>query len=550
MTAYYVGSAVSHTTGTDNLATVYLCTPQDGVNSANWPCDPISGSTDYSSVPAGVALPAGKPFATGSAGDDSVATAVANATSTSTLNPNVYQLRLATSGPGGNSVNSKQHFDEADILVSGSTWTLVYPAGTDATTTTVSANPPSPDTSNTAVNVTFTATVTPATAITATGPIGTVEFFNGATQIGTTQLISSPTPYTAAITVSEPSPSDSSVTAKFVPYSGTTLEASTTAAALPYHVGPPNTSTTTSLTVNQDGFAGDTVSYNASVAIPAGAVCAGTVSFFDNTTTQINTTPVPVSTGAAPCTAPFSNSFTAGVAASHSITAVFTPPAGSTTLSTSTSTPPVTFNQTVKPADCASAGATGSGSCTDTQNIQGTIPAGTLVISTPYTSTNALNLGTLNLDPTGTYFTGTATFGEGTPQHDIFITDTRAGDLAWTAQAEASSLTDSPTPDANGTINGENVGLTNLAEVAVTGNGFNTASSNVTTFSNPAAAPPVSPTDTNLAGLGNAAHDIAQAKQGFGSVGLTGLLTLNAPSSTEAGTFTGTITFTVVGSLV
>jgi hypothetical protein len=190
-----------------------------------------------------------------------------------------------------------------------------------------------------------------------------------------------------------------------------------------------------------------------------------------------------------------------------------------------------------------------SGSCTDTQNIQGTIPAGTLVISTPYTATAPLDLGTLNLDPTGTYFTGSATFGKGTAQTDIFITDTRAGDLPWTAQAQASSLTDGGT-NPGSTINGENVGLTNLTEVPVTGNGFNGLASNFTTFANPAAAPPVAPTDANLAGLGNAAHDIAQAKQGFGSIGLTGTLTLNAPSSTEAGLFKGTITFTVVGGLV
>ena len=550
ISAYAVGTSLGHPTG-DTKATLYVCIPQQGVNSGSWPCDKVGGSTVYTTVPAGVALPSGQPFETGATGDDSIVAAIANVgANTTSSDPSIYQLRVVTSGTGQAAVPNA-HYNSVDVKITGTgandTFTVVYPPQTDATTTVVTANPPSPDTSSSAVNVTYTATVTPATSVVTSGAVGTVEFFNAGTQIGTTQLISGAGPYTAAVQVSEPSPSDSTVTAKFVPYDGNTLEPSTSA-GLPYHVGPPNTTTTTSLTVNQDGFAGDPVSYNASVAIPAGATCAGTVSFFDNTT-QLNTTPVPVSTGAGPCTAPFSNSFSATVAASHSITAVFTPSAGSTTLSTSTSTPPVTFSQTIKPSDCASAGATGSGSCTDTQNIQGTIPAGTLVISTPYTATAPLDLGTLALDPTGTYFTGSATFGKGTAQTDIFVTDTRAGDLPWTAQAQASSLSDGGS-NPGSTINGENVGLTNLTEVPVAGNGFNGTASNFTTFANPAAAPPVSPTDTNLAGLGNAAHDIAQAKQGFGSIGLTGTLTLNAPSSTEAGTFKGTITFTVVGSLV
>ena len=296
--------------------------------------------------------------------------------------------------------------------------------------------------------------------------------------------------------------------------------------------------------MNQDGFAGDTNTYDSVVTLPAGAACAGSVSFFDNTSTLV-AGPITVGPGV-PCEAHATNTF--ATSASHSITAVFAPPAGSTTLSGSTS-PAVAFSQTVKPSDCATAGATGTGKCTDTQNIQGTIPAGTLVISTPYTSTAPLDLGTLALDPTGTYFTGSATFGKGTPQTDIFITDTRAGDLPWTAQAQASSLSDGGS-NPGSTINGENVGLSNLTEVPVTGNGFNGLASNFTTFNNFAAAPPVSPTDTGTAGLGNAAHDFAKAQQGFGSIGLTGLLTLNAPSSTEAGLFKGTITFTIVGSLV
>ncbi len=85
--------------------------------------------------------------------------------------------------------------------------------------------------------------------------------------------------------------------------------------------------------------------------------------------------------------------------------------------------------------------------------------------------------------------------------------------------------------------------------IPVPGNLFTTASSNLTTTANPAAEPPVGTADAGRHGLGNSAHGFAQAERGFGSVALTGTLTLNAPSSTEAGVFKGTVTFTIVGDL-
>jgi len=45
-------------------------------------------------------------------------------------------------------------------------------------------------------------------------------------------------------------------------------------------------------------------------------------------------------------------------------------------------------------------------------------------------------------------------------------------------------------------INGENVGLTNLTVVPVTGNTFDGTSANLTTTANPAADPAVAPSDT------------------------------------------------------
>ena len=213
---YAVGTSFGHPTG-DSKATLYVCVPQQGVNSGSWPCDKVGGSTVYTTVPAGVALPSGQPFETGASGDDSIVAAIANVgANTTSSDPNVYQLRVVTSGTG-QAANPISHYNSVDIKITGQgttdTWSVVYPPQTDATTTVVTANPPSPDTSSSPVPVTFTATVTPTTSVTTSGGVGSVKFFNGTTQIGATQLISGAGPYTAAVTVTEPSPSDSSVTA-------------------------------------------------------------------------------------------------------------------------------------------------------------------------------------------------------------------------------------------------------------------------------------------------------------------------------------------------
>ena len=94
--------------------------------------------------------------------------------------------------------------------------------------------------------------------------------------------------------------------------------------------------------------------------------------------------------------------------------------------------------------------------CTDTQNIQATIPVGTLKISTPYTAANPLDLGTLQLNSGLTEFTSTAT-----AFNNIIVVDNRSGDLPWTITALASNLSDGGA-NPGSTICGQNVGLTGL----------------------------------------------------------------------------------------
>ncbi len=66
----------------------------------------------------------------------------------------------------------------------------------------------------------------------------------------------------------------------------------------------------------------------------------------------------------------------------------------------------------------------------------------------------------------------------------------------------------------------------------------------MTTFDNAAALPAVAPGDTGTLGLGNAPHPILSSTHGPSDVDYHGTMTLNAPTTTPAGTYTGTVTFT------
>ena len=173
----------------------------------------------------------------------------------------------------------------------------------------------------------------------------------------------------------------------------------------------------------------------------------------------------------------------------------------------------------------------------DEQAVQGEVPPGTIIISTPYTLTNPLDLGVLTLDPSGAMFSASAPF-EG-----IGISDSRGGNLPWTASAMAESLLSGDI----GEINGQNVGLTDVDVVYTPGNALS-AENPVTVTNRPAANPAVAPDDLGELGLGGAPHAFAHAENGAGSVTINALLTVNAPSSTPAGTYNGVVTFTVFGS--
>jgi hypothetical protein len=195
--------------------------------------------------------------------------------------------------------------------------------------------------------------------------------------------------------------------------------------------------------------------------------------------------------------------------------------------------------------------------CSGAQAAAGTLPAGVLAISTPYTASNSLDLGTLSLDPTGAFYSAsvpldpnssdvpTADTGPTDPTFSgITVVDTQASNLPWSISAWASNLSDGG-QTVQSLISGEDVGLTGLTAVAVPGNPLTAA--DLTFFDQPAADPPVLATDTGSQGLGgqNSHVIVTDAGQAEGTIGINGTITVNAPTSTEAGTFAGTIVLTL-----
>lgn len=172
-------------------------------------------------------------------------------------------------------------------------------------------------------------------------------------------------------------------------------------------------------------------------------------------------------------------------------------------------------------------------------------------------ASDPLDLGTLAVDPSGTFFSASVPLDPGSSDvttagsgpagpafNGITVVDTQASNLPWSITAWASDLGDGG-DSALSLISGENVGLTGLTAVPVPGSSV--TASDLTFFDQPAADPPVGPADTGSLGLGGqVAHVIiTDAGQAEGTIGINGTITINAPTSTQAGTFGGAIVLTL-----
>ncbi len=519
--AYAVAQTPPAATPTLKKATTYAYTPVNGEAPGLWTGEQLGAASVYPITTPSDLAGLTNPISIGGTGDTTLAQYTVDVPNTDTSTTDgyagLYAIRVKVTGEPG--------YAAADILISGTTWTQVdgtYSLLADSTTTTLTTTPGSPSVPGT--NVTLNAKVADTTT-TGTTPVGTVSFFDGTTQIGTAQTVSGTG--TASVSTTTLALGAHSLTAVFTPTVATSF-ATSTSSVVSYAIGNLDVSNT-ALSVNPTTAAAFTpVALTATVSdtTNTATVPAGSVNFFDGTT-SIGTAPVTAGVATLPAYAGFAQG-------DHSVTAVFAPTGSTIAGSTSAA---VTFT--------ASAPACPNGEaatlCTDAQTVEATIAAGTITITTPYTPTNPLNLGTLVLNGNGSLLTASAAFGNTSNPtlggSEIFVTDTRAGDPNWTASVQSGNFTSG----AN-SIDGQNAGLTNVTAVPVAGNALTAA--NVTVANNPAGTGTIVAGGTQ--GIGGAKHTLATTTAGGdGSIGFTGTFTLDAPTSTPAGLYTGTVTFTV-----
>jgi hypothetical protein len=521
-----------HAPGGGVKAAYYAYTPVNGSPPGSWGGAQLSGGTNYplSGPPADLdALP--NPIVTGGSGDISIDgyTATNPNTDTSTTDgyAGLYEIRAKVTGQAG--------YAAADILVNATahTWTQVdgtFQLFPDTTTTTLVPTPPSPAVTGTLE--TLTATVADTTAGTTNTPAGTVQFYDGTTAIGSPVTLASGTAQTTT-TLGNGTHSLSAVFTSSAP----AVVGGSTSSSVPYTVANLDV-TNTGLSVTPGAttaFAPEDLKATVTDTTTPATIPTGTVQFLDGTSAL--GAPVAVN-GSGVAEIPAYTGFAQGA---HSVTAVYTPTAG--TLLAGSTGGPVTFTDTA-PA-CPNGEA--STLCTDQQTVEATVAAGTITITTPYSPSNPLNLGTLQLNSSGTLLSANAQFGNTTnTASEIFVTDTRAGDPNWTATVDSGAFTSASTSTP---IDGQYAGLTNVTVEGVGGNALN--SGNVTVTQNPAATAGVVPgghqgIGGSIAGTPGSGHVFANTTAGGdGSIGFIGTFTLNAPTSTAAGLYTGTVTFTV-----
>ncbi len=383
------------------------------------------------------------------------------------------------------------------------TYAQVVPAAAPLTPTTTSLSAPASATAGAAVNL--SATVAPAAAT------GSVEFYDGSTLLGTSALTAGSASYSVAAGLSVGS---HSITAKYLgdsAYDGSTSAPSTVAVA-----GQPVNTTTTVTATSATGYALSPVVLTATVAAANSTDPTGSVAFtgsVDGGAVQ-NLGTVPV--GAGGVASLTKNNLVAGA---WTINASFV---GTGVYQASASTTAATLTLVVD--------ATGTSS-TDVQDVDVTIPAGAIEITTPYQGGNVFHLGTAVLDQATSTYSASAAFPNAADA-PIKITDTRAGALGFTAKVTASDFVS--TVDPTKLFSGSYAGLTDLVPTVPAGNLFSLAALHTTQI------------PANTPGLA-AATPFAKYDAGnpVGTVEYRGTLGISGvPTSVIGGLYTATVTFT------
>jgi hypothetical protein len=296
--AYVEGTSIVRSG--DTKATLYGYLPIHGQAPGAWSGEALGTSTTYppASGPS-VVTSATKPVETGAVNDENISTLMAdfpNSDVSSDGYAHIYQLRLRTSTIG-NSPSIK--YDSADILISGSTWSVLYTTAATVTTSTGLSLSVGPSTYY-GTSVKLTATVTPSDAV------GNVQFFDGSNQIGQRALSAG----TASLATTSLSDSTHSLTAKFVPSDANAFTTSTSSVKSLKVTAHPTTTTLKSSKTT--AVAKQAITLTATVSLSPN----GTVTFYDGAK-KISV--VSLLKGSAHVT---TSSLSVGV---HSIKAVFTP---------------------------------------------------------------------------------------------------------------------------------------------------------------------------------------------------------------------------------
>jgi hypothetical protein len=378
---------------------------------------------------------------------------------------------------------------------------------------------------------------------------GVVHFFDGTTDLGSAQ-------YAAGTATLDATFANANITGAnethliTAAYTATGLFQNSSSSASTLTVTYVKAATTTNLTVGASTvIQPNSLTATAAVTVTSSSVSSGSVEFYIDPTNPAAPSGTPAAsvalTGGQAVYSIDSSTLTAGDGCSgplpmHTVVAKFV---GSGLYEASVSSPAATF--TVQSANS---------SCSSSSNLQTTIPPGTIAITTNLTPSTPLTLPAMTLNPTVNEYASSVDLT------GIQVSDSRPGNGPYTLSLAATDLMNlaATSPGVNETISAQNLGIdigslvsTNASPNTFLGSqapGMPTGSQNFTGFNNAPAAH-VQSSDTGSAGLGGGVtHPILHAANGLGTTVVAGNLRLTAPTNIVAGTYAGTITFSVVGS--
>ena len=510
--AAYAAASGPGAVASDTKAALFGYLPAQGVAPASWSNDQLTAPTVFpnTSAPSPVnSLTV--PVASGVDGDFAIADLIADFPNKSTVDgyANLYELRLVTS-PGGVSRN----YYRADIQVDSTagTWTVIYPVGGPATTTTsLAANPASPQKVGTAV--TLSATVLPAAG-------GAVEFFDGTTDLGAGSYNASTGVASLSVT---PTAGNHSYTAKFTPADATAYSGSTSA-ALAFTVNAL-TATSTTLSVSPaSGTKGD-ASGNLTVTLTAGVAPTGldgSLHFFDGSTDLGVADTYTASTGVGVKSAVLN-----AADSPHQLTATFVPTSGSYSQSTSAVQAYTVVAQNLGTAQITVQAQNSTAPYAGNLTLQVTSGATAKLLQVD-PSTDAGHPA-LASDSTGHrhawVFTGGLT--------GVSVQDTRPTEPGWTVTGQSTSF-------ANGaiTVPAANLGWT--PAFVPTG-----SDAEGTVTAGPSVASALASTSSSGLSTPGKLASVAPGA-GLGTANLSSGLELRIPDTSPTGTYTSTLTLTLV----